>query len=213
MSQRQQPYRADYRTQQQAARRDDSSYPDEDTAVEDDTWEIPPVHNRQGVAAPVGFYVGQLESMKRETKTRFTDYLRIRFDFRVLAVISARDRVKAKEVEGQIISGWANLTMGPRSTMRAWSEALLDKQLDEDEQPGKADLLGRMCEISIVPHETEQGEATTKIGALTPYRPAELDQDQKPAARPAAKATAQEISGKPAAAPAARQRAGPPAGG
>jgi hypothetical protein len=148
---------------------DSDQYDEESPAFDPDDWELPRVHNRRAVEAPVGLYVLELVAMVREKESRYDEYIRIRFEFRVVSVIDAQDRAAATALIGEIIQGWANLTMGPKSTMRAWSEALLDRALDEDEQPRKTDLIGRLCKGTVVPHQREDGNKTTKLKTLLPY--------------------------------------------
>lgn len=158
---------------------------DEDAAPRELSYEpvteLPPVHNRQPTVPPIGLYVVRLEGIYRETENRYNpEYERMRFDWVLLGIIDSNDGRKAQEFIGQTVHSWCNKTMGPSATLRRWSEALLQRQLEDEEQVPIAELIGKVVKASYVAYEKSNGTPGVKLGALSPYVP-----DQVPPSRSA----------------------------
>jgi hypothetical protein len=134
-------------------------------------FELPPVHNRQPTVPPVGVYIVQVDNIYMEEENRYNpDMARLRFEWRVLKVIDADDRAKADSFVNQIVHSWCNMTMGPKATLRAWSETLLQRTFEDEEQPDKRDLIGKIARASYVEYTKANQEKGVKLGNLSAYR-------------------------------------------
>jgi hypothetical protein len=152
-------------------------------------FELPPVHNRQPTVPPVGVYIVQVDNIYMEEENRYNpDMARLRFEWRVLKIIDSVDRAKADGFLNQIVHSWCNMTMGPNSTLRGWSETLLGRVLEDEEKPDKRELIGAMGRASYVEYTKANKEKGVKLGNLSAYKRPE---------QPARPASAQEMSGRP----------------
>jgi hypothetical protein len=138
----------------------------------DTNFKIPKVHNRTATVPPPGLYVVAVNGIFKEAENRFNpDVDRLRFDFLVQHVIDSEDPRRSAEFVGQVVHGWANSTMGPKATLRAWAEALLQRFMDDDDELQVADLIGKQAKATYINYTKENGSPGVKLSNLAPYRP------------------------------------------
>jgi hypothetical protein len=160
----------------------------------DTSFVIPRVHNRTPTVPPVGLYIVRLTGVFKETDNRFNpDVDRLRFDFTMLHVIDSEDPRKAAEFVNSIVHGWCNNTMGPKATLRAWGEAILQRQFEDDEQSDISEWIGKVVKATYVSYMKENGQQGVKLSHLSPYIPDDATRQvarqpagAAPAPRPAA---------------------------
>jgi hypothetical protein len=138
----------------------------------DTNFRISKVHNRTATVPPPGLYIIAVNGVYKEAENRFNpDVERLRFDFLVEHVIDSEDPRRSAEFVGQVVHGWANNTMGPKATLRAWAEALLQRLMDDDDELQVADLIGKQAKATYINYTKENGSPGVKLSNLAPYRP------------------------------------------
>lgn len=151
----------------------------------DTSFTLSRVHNRTPTVPPPGLYVVTLNGIFKETENRFNpDVDRLRFDFLVNHVIDSSDPRKADEFVDSVIHGWVNNTMGPKATLRAWAEALLQRSFDADDQLQPADLIGKQAKATYTAYVKDNGQPGVKLSNLAPYQPAVAPPSRSQPARP-----------------------------
>jgi hypothetical protein len=138
----------------------------------DTNFRIPRVHNRTATVPPPGLYIVTVNGIFKEAENRFNpDVDRLRFDFLVEHVIDSEDPRRSAEFVGNVVHGWVNSTMGPKATLRAWAEALLQRFMDDDDELEVADLIGKQAKATYINYTKENGSPGVKLSNLAPYRP------------------------------------------
>lgn len=140
---------------------------------------LPKASNNTGSSIPIGTFIVRLKEMVKEEQVAgpYGDADRVKWIFGVEQVVDSDDDT-AEDRIGDDLWAFTSLSMGRKAKMRAHAEALLGRPLDEDEQVGVTDLVGKRAKASVVPHIKQDGTATTKLGSLMPYK-------AKKAAKPA----------------------------
>lgn len=132
------------------------------------SFALPKVSNSTGASIPEGLYGVTLKEMQKEhvEDGPYGPQDRVKWIFTVNEVIDANDD-EAEQKVGEELWAFTSLSMGKKAKMRAFAEALLGRALDEDEEIGTADLIGRRAKANVIPHTKQDGTQTTKLGTLT----------------------------------------------
>lgn len=147
----------------------------------DMTFTLPKVSNKAGASIPEGTYIVTLKAMEKEFQQDgpYGPQDRVKWIFTINEVVDADDEESEGKV-GEELWAFTSLKMGPKATMRKFTEALLGRTLDEDEEIGVDDLLGRRARAFVIPHTKQDNTKTTKLDRLSAIkkRRAASDEDE-----------------------------------
>lgn len=137
------------------------------------SFALPKVNNAEFTGIPVGFYVARLKAMEKQEArpSQFHDEPQetVKWVFTIEQVIDSNDDDAENKV-GEELWGFTSISMGRKAKMRHWAEALLGRELEEDDALAADDLIGKRAKVMVEPHTKQDGTKTTKIGSLQPYR-------------------------------------------
>jgi hypothetical protein len=148
--------------------------------------------------APEGLYVMKTTEIgdPQESEGMYGKQVQVRLILEIQKVIHSNDE-DAEDYVGEDVYAWANFAWSPNAKLRAWSEAILDTELEEDETVSSDELLDRLVLVTIGKSKTGK----LKVTDMQPYKaPArkpkkakaepvetEDDEDESPAPAPARK--------------------------
>lgn len=137
------------------------------------TFTLPKANNSEFSPIPVGLYIVRLKSLEQQEPrpSQFSDepQATAKWVFTVEQVIDSNDE-DAEEKVGEELWGFTSITMGKKSKMRLWTEALLGRAVTEDDDIPTTALIGKRAKATIIPHTKQDGTETTKIGSMVPYK-------------------------------------------
>lgn len=147
------------------------------------TFALPAATDAAFEQCPVGLFVMRLKELERgiEGSPEYGGGERVKWVFAIERVIDAnenpptRDNPDPRAIEdwiGEDIWGFTSLSMGRKAKMRAWSEALLNREIAEGEALIASDLIGKRGKVTIGRSDTDRAKITSII-AYQPTRAAE----------------------------------------
>jgi hypothetical protein len=132
---------------------------------------------------PAGLYVVKLAAIEPDDRpSKFGDTPRAKFTFEVESIIDSQEKKVARKAisEGVTLTGWCNLTMGRKATMRGWIEALAGRPLQSGERIEPKTLIGKKAKATLVTYDREDGSEGVKLGALAPVAADDDDDEDQP---------------------------------
>lgn len=142
------------------------------------TFSLPKANNVEFTLVPPGLYVMRLKEMQGGIPGNpdFADKdgnvkNRVRWVFTIEDVIDAVDE-DADEFIGEEFWAFTSETMGRKATMRAWVEALLGREVEEDDDLTNDDLVGKTARCTVIHYQKMNGDTGHKISSMLKAKPA-----------------------------------------
>lgn len=145
------------------------------------TFTLPAATNASGNPWPAGIYVVTLLNMEDDDRpSRFGDTPRVKVTFSVDKVVrltpakspdentKARQQAKEALANAETLVAWCNKTMAKRATLRGWIEALLGREIGNNEVVNPLEAVGKQAEALLETYTGEDGADKVKLATLTP---------------------------------------------
>lgn len=152
------------------------------------SFTLPAASNAAGMPWPAGIYqLTFLNISEDDRPSKFGTTARCKLEFQVDKIVrltpqksqelndQARLDARAALTEGLTMVAWVNLTMARNSTLRAWIEALLGREIANGEVVNPAEAAGRQAEGVVEWYEGADKTQKLRLMTLTPIAQDEQD--------------------------------------
>lgn len=128
-------------------------------------------NNSTASVTPAGLYLTRLTSIEEVESPFEPGKMQLKWVFNIESVIDSSDEDDAQSSVGSDIWGYSSKGGGLKHKARIWAQTIRGREYEEGEPLDAAELLGKRVKVSVVPHIKQDGSETTKVGALTTYKP------------------------------------------
>lgn len=129
---------------------------------------------------PAGLYVFELRELETGIagNPEFGGGERVKWIFDIVQVISGDE--DSEDFVGKDFWAWTSFTMGRKSNMRAWAEALIGREIVDGEEVTSDMLIGQRMRANVGHYKKQSGDTGAKIVSALPQRKAKAKKSAVP---------------------------------